>query len=166
MSDATKGADLTNAGRTDIIPGYTLCRPGLEQITAAEQEFGAAFLATVRRSLVDAKPEDKVAEMDAAQRKIIGGEISFGSGGFRSFAFRPTMAPMLAYLCMQRHHAGKVGYAEVLAMFDAARADATDWDYHKGTLELFGWDFDAKKKDDGDVNQNLPIGGGSTASAA
>jgi hypothetical protein len=140
--------EIANPPRTDAIPGLTLTAPGIEELAMAERYCEEAYLATVAGGAASMTPAAAAAAMAAARAEVRAGEIGYGTHAFDAWANRLTSAPLLTLLCARRHHP-KLTYPAICKLYDDAMASGDDKKYRRAVLELFGYSFEAKKKDVG-----------------
>lgn len=131
-------SELGFAGRSDIIPGYVLCKPRT-YIEGAEAEKIATtwFIETVATSVkgLDAKLAEVI--LLSAKQDILEGKLRYKSWGFNRWALAPASLIHLLILTTRQKHANTVTPAMAAQWLIDFDADKIAMVVH----ELFGYEM-------------------------
>jgi hypothetical protein len=127
-------ADLTAAGRSDVLPGYVLSPPRLREWGDAETEAAASYIRAVRQSCLGLPAEVSVALMQQALDLVASGEFGMGMPKLDAYLRSATAAPFALWLCLRVKHPQVTRDA-----VDEVTASASEEDVARAVLELWGF---------------------------
>jgi hypothetical protein len=154
-------AALTGAGRTDVLPGYTLSPWTLRDYGEMESEFARNYLATVCNAAASAPPEFAQAMISRALEDVKIGEFQWGRAAFKLNVFAATYVPLMLYLSLRTRHPEITREKAAALLTDGNRNMV-----HRAILENERF-YVAKKKDDAaPTTTGQPLGPQSSNDAA
>jgi hypothetical protein len=127
-------ADLTAAGRSDVLPGYVLSPPRLREWGDAETEAAASYIRAVRQSCLGLPAEVSVALMQQALDLVASGEFGMGMPKLDAYLRSATAAPFALWLCLRVKHPQVTRDA-----VDEVTAATSEEDVARAVLELWGF---------------------------
>jgi hypothetical protein len=145
-------AALTGAGRTDVIPGYTLSPWTLRDYGEMESEFARNYLSTVCNAAATAPPEFAQAMISKALDDVKIGEFQWGRAAFKLNVFAATYIPLMLYLSLRGRHPDITRDKAAALLTDENRNTI-----HRAILENERFII-AKKKDEAPTTTGQPPG--------
>lgn len=143
MTDATSPlAALTGAGRTDVIPGYTLSPWTLRDYGELESEFNRAYIADAAAASANLPPELADKLLVKALEDVRAGCFNWGRTTFTLKMLSATSLPVLLYMSL-RNSQPNVTRAEAASLVDLTNARRV----HAAILELEGYGGRTKKNE-------------------
>lgn len=97
-------ADITAAGRSDVIPGHILSPLTLRDYGSCELEWEAQARADALVMAGGMPDADRRSFIEQTVARIAGGRYAFGSQGFDDAALKTQNLPFLLYLSLRRKH--------------------------------------------------------------
>lgn len=135
-------ADLTAAGRADLLPGYILSPFTWGMYGQCEQEWEQQLLADAAKASFGLPIPTAEALFGAAITKKTSGMYAHGAPGFDMKANARTSVPFLVWLSLEPKHP-QMTRGEVAKMVDAL-PKSDFYKLRRGVLELMGYSFDPK----------------------
>lgn len=127
-------SNLTDAGRSDVIPGYVLSAPRLRHWGQAEDAFARWHVARVGRSVAKLPLAMQERVVNAAVAEVKAGEFTIGMPGFDAFARSARGTLYMFRHCLRVKHP-QVTNAEADRLFGEHETAAA-----AATLALLGYE--------------------------
>lgn len=144
-------ANLTNAGRSDVLPGFTLSPFDLADFGECEAEFSRRHLARAGEAAAVAPPSMREKLLTIASNEAVSGAFNWGRLGFNMAAHSLARLPFLLWLSLRHKHPTTI-LEEVAGMVTPENRDQV----RRAVLELMEYKFGEKKAVAGQVNQTSP----------